>query len=445
MPDLTSMLDLRRITELFKDPARNAEEIQRLGPGFSSVQVDSPPTDDLQPLGGGPATSIQEQPTSLASRDLDLPMLGSAEQRLTGQAEPEEKQAFPWQDLLSRLSVGLVDVGNAVGNPRAPVGGGLYEMNREYLRQGQMDQLRRRHDMFDDAYKQAQALPTEIYTDPKYAGLSSAKAALEKDAADGKIDNEKNVSNFLTEMSRAKRDLEQLQLETTSRNQLEAETRLEEGRRARELQERTNLEALVANPEQNDPDTVRRAQIRLNQLKASDMTTRNVGGQDLTLSQGDWAKYDINRQEFTDRKSLQDANLAAEQAMLDKRLASDERIAGMRARSGRASRMANSLRASMNAASRQIGAQMKTDEVGNPTHPDVLYAASLDRNKNAILNAAEHSGLKLIQTEGQNSMGRHVPMIMFNGNTYDMTDRNESTALLSSLYDAITIVGDEDF
>ena len=442
MPNLTGMVDLAALSELFKNPQANSEEIARLGPGFSEFidvkpEKEQVPPDVLGQLqGGGPATSLS--PESLAS----------AEQA----PATEEKSGVPWIDLLRLGSVGLTDIGNALGNPRTPVGGAIYEQNKEYFRKNQMDQLQRRHDMFDDAYNQSKALPTEALTDPAFSGLAAAKTALDKDAEDGKIDNEKNVSRFLTEMSRSKKDLEQLQLQTTTANQLAAEQRMEEGRRQRTLAERTQLEAIAGNPESYPPDQVRQAQIRLNQLKAEDYTTRQVGGRDVTLSGGDWTKFDLQEGREASQAKLQADRLAAEERMHRESLGSNERLRQSQQGASRRNQVARSLASQVNNATRQIGGQMKTDQLGNPTNPDAIYERSLKRNTNAILNAAEASGIRIehksIPGQGAASVGpdgRPVlgnrEIIIWNGQVYDMGDPDKSTELLSSLYQLITSGG----
>jgi len=74
----------------------------------------------------------------------------------------------------------------------------------------QMDALKRRHAMWEGTYDMAQKLPSAVLTDPRLSSLASAKQALDKDMMDGKIDNEKNVSNFLTELQRHKADVDAL-------------------------------------------------------------------------------------------------------------------------------------------------------------------------------------------------------------------------------------------
>jgi hypothetical protein len=144
---------------------------------------------------------------------------------------------------MDTLSVGLSDIGNAVGNPRAAFTPQGVEMAKQRLQASQVDQLQRRHAMWDDAHKQSMALPTEIMTDPRFSGLAQAKAALDKDLMDGKVDNEKNVSNFLTELLRSKKDLEDLQLQTGTEHQLEQEKKLSQGRLAQQEAEYADIKA----------------------------------------------------------------------------------------------------------------------------------------------------------------------------------------------------------
>jgi len=124
----------------------------------------------------------------------------------------------PEQEKSSRNPMGLgiigdtlINVGNALSDARPIATGGYHDQLMDQLRQEQMSQLKMRHDMWSDAYSQSQKLPAEVMALPEFASLAQAKQALEIDLLkDGKVDNEKNVSNFLTEMSRHKSKLEQL-------------------------------------------------------------------------------------------------------------------------------------------------------------------------------------------------------------------------------------------
>jgi hypothetical protein len=103
-------------------------------------------------------------------------------------------------------------------------------MGVERLREDQMNALKQRHNMWDTAYKHSQELPPEVLSDPRFSSLAAAKAALDKDMLDGKIDNEKNVSLLLTELARHKNELDQISQDSKVKQQIAGETQLLRGR-----------------------------------------------------------------------------------------------------------------------------------------------------------------------------------------------------------------------
>lgn len=104
-------------------------------------------------------------------------------------------------------------------------------------REQQEDALKRRHGMWNTAYTASQQLPAELLVDGKYASLAQAKAALDQDMQDGKVDNEKNVSGFLTELARFKPELDQYSQASKVSGQLGMETQLQKGRESMGLAE----------------------------------------------------------------------------------------------------------------------------------------------------------------------------------------------------------------
>ena len=99
-------------------------------------------------------------------------------------------------------------------------------------RQEQLDSLAKRHEMWDTAYKSSQTLPPEVITNPEFATLAQAKAALDKDMLDGKVDNEKNVSVYLTELARHKNALDSASMQSKISQQVQGETQLQKSREA---------------------------------------------------------------------------------------------------------------------------------------------------------------------------------------------------------------------
>lgn len=232
MGGLTGMVNMQELMRLFNstDPA-DREKLQQLGPGLMSG-VDSRASQDPKGApsrigvgGGGVDAGTPSNPSP---------------------GEGGEKPSFNWGGLADTLSVGLSSIGNALGNPRAAYTPESVDMAKERLRASQVDQLNRRHSMWDDAHKQSQSLPPEVMTDPAFAGLAQAKAALDKDLMDGKIDNEKNVSSFLTEMARHRNELTQLGINTQAGQEQQLSS-------ARAGAGAKHLEELRARAAQGDP------------------------------------------------------------------------------------------------------------------------------------------------------------------------------------------------
>ena len=132
------------------------------------------------------------------------------------------KRPHDWSKILQMASIGFSSLGNAFGG-RVKAESPIANMMLQDYQQQQMDQLKRRHSMWDTAYQASQGLPPEVLTDPQFATLAKAKAALDKDMEDRKIDNEKNVSLFLTELARFKPELDTLSLQSRARTQAAGE------------------------------------------------------------------------------------------------------------------------------------------------------------------------------------------------------------------------------
>jgi len=437
------------VLKMFMDPAANKEKIRELGKGLTgSEQPASMPTRDLDvPMLSG----------DLPTRDVDVPLLSADLPAATdrndtlqvqsapqGGGEDVEKTGIPWVDLARLANVGLTDLGNALGNPRARMGGGLYEMNRDYFQTSQMEQLRKRHEMFDDAFKQSQALPSEVLVDERFSGLSAAKAALEKDAADGKIDNEKNVSTFLTEMARSKKDLEQLQLQTQVQNELAQEEKMETARRDRASAVRTQFENIVANPTQYSPDQVRAAQLQLQALKAQDFETMDMGGKPLTLSGSQWAEFEMRK--AADERDLEQRNaeLSSREKMHRESLASDERNRAQAEKTRqsmfehRAGRDAARTTTSAVAAGyrRALDTLKRNQQEGKSVDPKAeqeAYASELLNNGDAIMNAAQQSGVSVRKLDNLGMGNSEDETYEINGDQYNMRDTNQRIEALSLL------------
>lgn len=249
---LSSILDLRRLGQDMEaaragDPAAK----QRVAAAASSPALSSTGKKKAPEM-GGPLLSEIKGLDVLPTRDMTGAGLSAATlpgaRDLTsktfdaqpggGGVEVPEQEQKPNKALgLGIIGDTLINIGNAVGNPRfqTPTGGYLEQVMQQ-RQQEQMQQLKMRHDLWADAYKQSQELPGEVLTAPEFAGLAQAKAALDKDMADGKIDNEKNVSTFLVEQAKAKVALKDLQLTNLAKDELGVEENKETIRSQREAE-----------------------------------------------------------------------------------------------------------------------------------------------------------------------------------------------------------------
>ncbi len=232
--NISNMIDVRRLGLDFQKAAQGDPDakarVQALGPSFTEGMSKPKPKPSTMDLPAGRDLGSDLLTAEMPSRD--LPDATYNTQDKTGGAGVEVKHAgpgpgddeprkFDWGSAIDNLTVGLTDLGNIVGNPRAPVGGGMYEMAKQSLAEKQMDQLKRRQQMWTDAYKESQSLPGEIMGDERFSDLAQAKAALDKDMLDGKIDNPNTVKNFLFEQKKAEPELLRMQRMTNQRDEIE--------------------------------------------------------------------------------------------------------------------------------------------------------------------------------------------------------------------------------
>lgn len=91
----------------------------------------------------------------------------------------------------------------------------------EQFKLAQAQDLKRRQDMWETTYKDMMELPAEIYGEETFGPLTQAAEALRKDMADGSIDNEKNVSNYLTMKAKYAKELAEFQKQVDLRNEAE--------------------------------------------------------------------------------------------------------------------------------------------------------------------------------------------------------------------------------
>jgi hypothetical protein len=223
MPGFTDILDQIGLKKLFEKAEAGDPEAKRVvrnlnaQPQLTGAAFASPAQMDSPGLAQEPVTSLG--PTRSISPS---PGFGAASQPPPEAPAPRDRHSG-----LKRASILLSDLSRGMSDPRfrAEPGGHVERFKKE-----QVDALARRHDMWDTAFKDSQSLPAELLVDPKFAGLAQAKAALDKDMQDGKVDNEKNVSTFLTELARNRKDLDDYFQQRKISQQVAGEQQLQEAR-----------------------------------------------------------------------------------------------------------------------------------------------------------------------------------------------------------------------
>jgi hypothetical protein len=257
--EISNLLDLGKLRKDMVaaqegDPAAKARvQAMKDSPAVTSLGTGKPrqkPAASSTPLfdfsqGTGMSSSLgsvmpsldeeQPRPVTLPTRDVTSQTFG--ERGGGGVEVPEqEKGTFDRSMGMGLLGDTLINFGNAIGNPRTPTATTGWT---DKFRQEQMQALKMRHDMWQDAYSQAQQLPAEVMTMPEFAPLAKAKANLEKDMMDGRVDNEQNVSTLLTEMARYKGKLAELSAASKGRQAAAAQeaTLTAQGNRKQELKQ----------------------------------------------------------------------------------------------------------------------------------------------------------------------------------------------------------------
>jgi len=229
---LSNMMDTLRLKKLFERAEAGDPQAKQEVQGFQ----------DSVELTGAGAQAKPDWEVPLASLMQSLPQaqsspaLGATPTFAPSRPEVSVEGDFSkpkrdWGGILKNASILLSDfgrTGKGMQGVEAP-------SHVQRFKQEQLDQLNRRHSMWEGAFQQSQALPPEVLTDPKFASLAQAKVALDKDMQDGKVDNEKNVSMFLTEVQRFRPELEQVGMLTKVKQQVAGEGLLQKEREAQGL------------------------------------------------------------------------------------------------------------------------------------------------------------------------------------------------------------------
>jgi len=254
--------------------------------------------------------------------------------------------------------------------------------------------------MWESTYRGSQELPPEVLTDPKFASLAQAKAALDKDMQDGKVDNEKNVSTFLTEMMRFKTELKEVQQDSAVAQQLDMEGQLQKGREERGL----------AKPmEKEDYNFDGTPTTRSEYLRLSDVRRRD---------------------QLDDERARM---LAAEQA------ATRKDIAGLNAQGRRDSLDDRDKARSSSALGSMVESSLRRyskpdPETGEPRPDDQSLAKAFAENAEAIVKAARRNGVEFtLPGEGAALEGGDNSYVI-NGRVFNGDDPAEATEALKLLY-----------
>ena len=423
----------------------SAFDLKRLGEDLASGKIKNAPGLADQVVGSPKPSTKGKGITSLATRDLtgeglmtrDLPAARNVE-GLSGLRElpaaknvegmsgdkpggggvevqdaegGEEKPPRDWGNIFARIAVGAGDLGNAFGNPRAAIQGGGYQMAKDRLQQQQVAQLKQRHGMWDQAYTEAQQLPPEVLTNPEFASLAQAKAALEKDMMDGKIDNEKNVSTFLTEKARFGRELEQLGIDTKAQQQLGVEAKLAEGRAAQEAQQTQKMQEILANPTAYSPQEVELA--RLQMAKREQIYEED--GQQLMMTPTQKAQWDQQKQDRADRLEFQKKQLEVQDAY--RRYAADA-SAGARADARDATAAGRRAAMFQGALERSITRRMQKDDEGNPVNAEQAFEGGMLEQMPQMINLARQMGIEFLEPDSM-ALRPEDAQYMVAGQRYD--------------------------
>ena len=303
---ISEMLDLKKLGLLFDqaktDPAAKAA-VQALGPGFSQEQA-GPKKEDI--LGGFQLPEARE-----VGPQGPLPSEGETGESFNISGVDEQRKGPDWGNILSIANIGFTDLAKAISNHPEAYGGAMYDLNKGKLQQEQIQKLRARQSMWEESYKASQNLPPEVLSAPEFAELAQAKQALDKDAADGAIDNEKNVTNFNMALTRAKHGILSKQQAQEDELKLSSLSRLGEGAQEQGLQQRQRLEALASDP--SNP-LARAAAAELSKMQLSDVQTRNVGGQDVRQTGEAWGAYDLKRPDIEADRALKEKGMGLQYA-----------------------------------------------------------------------------------------------------------------------------------
>lgn len=363
---LTGMLNTGLLARLFQKAEAGdstaRREVQRLGPGFSdSVDVEA----KAQPAAldtGSALSSLQEK---LPLGRQDLAHYTSSPGQTGDKVSPEEQKpgrkflglgGNAWKTIAMGLKGGIDGYLGAQGIRTDPNAGFVGKWRAE-----QEDALKRRHDMWNTAYESSQTLPMELLQDPKFSTLAQAKVALDKDMQDGKVDNEKNVSQYLTELARFKKDLDEYSV--LSKIQLAGKAKQAEQNALIDAGQLANFEGVMVSPE----DYARLSQARTGQAQELELANKRLAAQEAETA------------------AQREATAAYRDTTRQDRLDQQDFMRGQKTLQGVSSIVQDS--------AKQF-AQIDP-ESGRPVITDKSLAQAVMQNKDAILQGAANMGINI--------------------------------------------------
>jgi hypothetical protein len=173
-----------------------------------------------------------------------------------------------WRDSKGDLIKAAAATGlSFLGEGASDFAGGFAEGSLRDLQIRQGEKLKRRQRSWEDAYTEARSIPSSVLENPAMSELAEAHKALLKDMEDGKVDNEKNISNFLMLKSQYGDDIEQAKMDKKLEQEQVYEDRKFSENIERQTQQMGRWMEIANNP---DPSKYSPEEIQMAQQKVSE-------------------------------------------------------------------------------------------------------------------------------------------------------------------------------
>lgn len=248
LDDPTSLLTL---SSLFTQAAKG-DELARAAMPAAKEEFMPPPMPDG-------STAYVEPPVTVTAEESQLP---AGTQASGGERESGLGSFLKSQGMQDTLKAGLggllgAGIGSLIGKPNSGAFGfasGVGTTMKD-IADRRAEQEKRRQVAWSSAYEDARSLPQEVYTAPNMQELVAAQQALMKDLADGKIDNEKTLSNWLLTKQKYAGDIEDLKVKSELQRKLKIQGETEQAELMRKEQEAVRYREIAADPSQ--PEALR--------------------------------------------------------------------------------------------------------------------------------------------------------------------------------------------